>query len=180
MSFKVGDKVKFLHEKGEGMVTALISPHKVLVELTEGLEIEVYTAELLHTKGMPIDEMPITPKEGVKKKAKAPVSKPHASHEMEVDLHIEELTENSYSMNNAQKLNMQLDYFQDSLDRAMQSHIRKIIFIHGVGNGVLRQSIRDILKRYDGVEYSDGSYSKYGAGATEVRIVSKAKAKLGR
>jgi dsDNA-specific endonuclease/ATPase MutS2 len=179
MGFKVGDKVKFIHEKGEGTVTALISPHKVKVELTEGLEIEVYTSELLHTKGMPIDEMDITPKEGVKKKPKSSVSKPHASHEMEVDLHIEELTDNSYTMSNAQKLNMQLDYFQDALERAMKSHIRKIIFIHGVGNGVLRQSIRDVLKRYDGVQYSDGSYSKYGAGATEVRIVSKSKARQG-
>ena len=60
---------------------------------------------------------------------------------------------------------------------AVINDINKIVFIHGVGNGVLRQSIRDILKRYDGIEYSDGSYQKYGAGATEVRIISRNKAK---
>ena len=68
---------------------------------------------------------------------------------------------------------MQLDYFQDSLEKAIRGHARKIIFVHGVGNGVLRQSIRDILKRYDGIEFSDGSYKDFGRGATEVRIISR-------
>lgn len=173
MGFKVGDKVKFLHEKGEGTVTALISAYKVRVDLSEGLEIEVFLSELVSVKPMPEGKLPENPKEAPKKKAKHPVSKPHATDETEVDLHIEELTDNYHLMTNAQKLSMQLDKFQSALDRAMKSHIHKIVFIHGVGNGVLRQSIRDILKRYDGVQYSDGSYQKYGAGATEVRIVSR-------
>lgn len=176
MSFKVGDKVKFLHEKGEGVVTALVTAHKVRVDLSEGLEIEVFVSELAPVKPMPKDKMPEFPKEPSKGKVKSPVSKPHATHEIEVDLHIEELTEDYHLLTNAQKLSMQLDKFQSALERAMKSHIHKIVFIHGVGNGVLRQSIRDILKRYNGVQYSDGSYQKYGAGATEVRIVSRNKA----
>ncbi len=177
MAFKVGDKVRFLHEKGEGTITALISAHKVRVDLSEGLEIEVFISELVPVKPIPEEKIPDKPKETVKKKVRHPVSKPHAIHEMEVDLHIEELTDNFHLMTNAQKLSMQLDHFQAAIERAMKSHIHKIVFIHGVGNGVLRQSIRDILKRYEGVQYSDGSYQKYGAGATEVRIVSRNRAR---
>src|SRR5580698_6636740 len=47
MSFKPGDKVRFLHEKGEGKVISVVSYHKIRVELTEGLEIEVSTSELV-------------------------------------------------------------------------------------------------------------------------------------
>ena len=177
MSFKPGDKVRFLHEKGEATVISVTSPHRIKVALSEGLEIDVSVSDIVPVKGMLIKDIEITPKEVTQKKAKRTTSKPHASHAMEVDLHIEELTDNYYNLSNAQKLNMQLNHFQNALEEAIKGHIKKIIFIHGVGNGILRQSIRDILKRYNGIEYSDGSYQKYGAGATEVRITSRTKAR---
>ncbi len=177
MLFKVGDKVHFKHEKGEGTIIGITSPYKIKVELTEGLDIEVHASELVPVNSQSMEDVIAEPKEAVIKRPKKHHSKPHASHELEVDLHIECLTEHSYNMSNAQKLNMQLDHFQDNMERAIKSHIKKVVFIHGVGNGVLRQSIRDILKRYEGVEYSDGPYRKYGAGATEVRILSRTKAR---
>jgi len=176
MKFKAGDKVKFLHEKGHGRVVAVISAYKIRVELSEGLEIEVSASELVSVGGMP-DNIIMESKESPIKGPKKPASKPHAKDEMEVDLHIERLTESYYSMSNVQTLNLQIDHFHDAMQRAINGHIRKIVFIHGVGNGVLRQAIRDQLKRYDGVQFSDGSFQKYGAGATEVRIVSKTKAR---
>jgi dsDNA-specific endonuclease/ATPase MutS2 len=60
---------------------------------------------------------------------------------------------------------------------AINGHFIKIVFIHGVGNGVLRQTIRDLLRTYEGIEYSDASYKKFGAGATEVTILSRNKAR---
>ena len=177
MSFKVGDRVRFLHEKGEGTVTAVKSLYKIKVELVEGLEIEVPASDLVPVGDMPVKDIDVSPKDSPVKNARSKVSKPHASHERLVDLHIEELRENYYLMNNTQKLNVQLDHFKEELDDAIAGHIHKIVFIHGVGNGILRQSIRDILKTYDGVEYSDGAYKKYGAGATEVRIIARNRAK---
>jgi dsDNA-specific endonuclease/ATPase MutS2 len=177
MDFKVGDKVRFRHEKGEGKVIRIISAHKIMVEISEGLEIEVPYNELVAVAPISLKNINVSHKEDLAKKVKRTTSKPHAKDERVIDLHIENLTEHSWSMSNAQKLSLQLDNFQDAMEKAIRSHINKIVFIHGVGNGVLRQSIRDILKRYDGIEYSDGSYQKYGAGATEVRIISRNKAK---
>ncbi len=176
MDFKVGDKVRFRHEKSEGKVTKIISAFRIMVELTEGLEIEVTYNELVAINSIVLKDINASPKEDLGKKVKRTTSKPHAKDELVIDLHIESLTENSWSMSNAQKLSLQLDNFQEAMGKAIRSHINKVVFIHGVGNGVLRQSIRDILKRYDGIEYSDGSYQKYGAGATEVRIISRNKA----
>jgi dsDNA-specific endonuclease/ATPase MutS2 len=173
MSYKPGDKVSFLHEKGEGRVIKVLSAHKILVELTEGIEIEVNMKELVLVGLISLADMSARHKEPVEIKKHGSVAKPHAKDVLVVDLHAEKLDENSYSKSNQQKLSMQLDHFQDSLERAIKSHLSKIVFIHGVGNGVLRQSIHDILKRYDGIEFSDGSYQKYGAGATEVRIISR-------
>lgn len=175
MGFNIGDRVHFLHEKGEGTVTEVLSHYKIKVELSEGLEIEVNVSEIAPLKEMPA-ELAVNGKDApVKPKTKT--SKPHASHVKEVDLHIEVLAPDYYTMTNSQTLNLQLDYFHASLETAIKGHVKKIVFIHGVGNGVLRQSIHDILKRYQGIEYSDGSYQKYGAGATEVRIISRKKAR---
>jgi len=176
MPFKVGDKVRFLHEKGEGKVISVISPLKMLVELTEGLEIEMKTSELVLVKPIPLTHMPAAPKDySTGKASKQPKHKAHSSDEIIIDLHADKLDEHSYNMSNAQKLTLQLDHFQLTLERALKGHAKKIVFIHGVGNGVLRQSIRDILNRYEGIEFSDASYQKYGRGATEVRIISRNK-----
>ncbi|MDF2436392.1 MAG: hypothetical protein K0Q95_768 [Bacteroidota bacterium] len=98
-------------------------------------------------------------------------SKPHktnnAAYEMEIDLHIEELIDNYGGMSNAEIVIVQLRHFQQALDKAINEHYRSLTVIHGVGNGRLKQEVRAILSSM-GLRYHDGSYSKYGFGATEV------------
>jgi hypothetical protein len=100
-------------------------------------------------------------------------SKPHANNnpnnEMEIDLHIEELLDNYSGMSNAQIINVQLNHFQKALDKAITDHYRKLFVIHGIGNGRLKQEVRNILTSYK-LQHFDASYSKYGFGATEVLI----------
>ncbi len=85
-------------------------------------------------------------------------SKAHAKDEMLVDLHIEKLKEDYFGLTNSEKLDIQTRHFRRKLEMAANGHFTKIVFIHGVGNGVLRQTIRDLLKSYEGIEYSDASY----------------------
>ena len=47
MKFKTGDKVKFLNEKGGGVVTKNISPTMVNVMISDGFEIPVMTGDLI-------------------------------------------------------------------------------------------------------------------------------------
>jgi hypothetical protein len=104
----------------------------------------------------------------------AKVSKPHATNnplnEMEIDLHIEELLDDYTNMSNAEIIQVQLNYFQNALDKAINEHMRKLVVIHGVGNGRLKQEVRVILSRYDNLRYFDGSYARYGFGATEIQF----------
>jgi hypothetical protein len=101
-------------------------------------------------------------------------SKPHANNnpanEMEIDLHIEELLENYSGMNNAEIIHIQLKHFQNALDTAINNHYKKLIVIHGVGNGRLKQEVRNILSANKTVKFYDASYSRYGFGATEIAI----------
>ncbi|MFN6037757.1 MAG: Smr/MutS family protein, partial [Bacteroidota bacterium] len=97
-----------------------------------------------------------------------PNKKNPAIFEKEIDLHIEELLEDFNGMSNGEILNYQIKIFQKELDKAISSKMKKIIFIHGVGNGRLKSEIRHILKSFPELKFCDGSYKKYGYGATEV------------
>jgi len=89
---------------------------------------------------------------------------------MEVDLHIHQLTSSSKRMNNHDMLTLQLDTAKHKLEFAIRNKIQKIVFIHGVGEGVLKLELEYLFKKYDQVTFYDADYQKYGLGATEVYI----------
>ncbi len=88
----------------------------------------------------------------------------------EIDLHIVELTDNTINMTNADMLTMQMDYVKRCLEEARRQRISKLIFIHGVGNGTLKQALLKMFKKTEGLEYFDAPYARYGMGATEVKL----------
>jgi dsDNA-specific endonuclease/ATPase MutS2 len=63
-----------------------------------------------------------------------------------------------------------MDHAKKRLEWAMQKRLRSVVFIHGVGEGVLRAELHTLFRRYDNLEYFDADYQTYGVGATEVRI----------
>lgn len=88
-----------------------------------------------------------------------------------IDLHIEELAPNKKFESLHEILAFQLNHVQDVLATAGIKRIRQLVFVHGVGKGILRESLRSMLaSNYQSVEYFDGSYNNFGAGATEIII----------
>ena len=93
----------------------------------------------------------------------------------EIDLHIAELTDNTINMTNADMLTMQLDYVKRCLEEAGKQHVSNLIFIHGVGNGTLKQAMLKLFRNTQGLEYFDAPYARYGMGATEVKLFRSGK-----
>ena len=89
---------------------------------------------------------------------------------MEVDLHIHQLVPSSKGMSNYDMLNIQMETAKRQLEFAIRKRIQKVVFIHGVGAGVLKEELNYLFKRYENVKYYDADYQKYGLGATEVYI----------
>ncbi|MEZ5084072.1 MAG: DUF2027 domain-containing protein [Bacteroidales bacterium] len=87
-----------------------------------------------------------------------------------VDLHIYELVENEHDLDNNEKLKIQINYFTSCLENAIANNLQKVIFIHGVGSGVLKTMIREILKDYPNLSRQDASMQQFGYGATEIII----------
>ena len=90
---------------------------------------------------------------------------------LEVDLHIEEIIETTAGMNAFDILNYQLDVVRRTLDENLKHKNRKIVFIHGKGDGVLRNAIgQELRRKYPRCLSQDASFQKYGFGATMVII----------
>ena len=93
---------------------------------------------------------------------------------MEVDLHIQKLIKSTKGMDNYDILSLQMDTAKHKIEFAIRNRIPRVVFIHGVGEGVLREELHFLLNRYP-VKLSEASYQKYGMGATEVYLLQNAK-----
>lgn len=98
-------------------------------------------------------------------------SKPQGDKEI-VDLHLVELLDDERGMTPKEKLDYQMNTFRQKMDEAIKNpHIKKVVFIHGKGNGTLKLEIRKELDRkYRRYTYQDASFEEYGGGATLVYV----------
>jgi len=87
----------------------------------------------------------------------------------EVDLHIEEILENTAGMEHSEIIRFQIRHFEKSLDEARRRRLKKFVAIHGIGKGRLKDEIRKILTA-EKIEHYDGSHQRYGYGATEIVV----------
>jgi dsDNA-specific endonuclease/ATPase MutS2 len=84
----------------------------------------------------------------------------------EVDLHIESIVDDHSHMSPGEIINAQLSRFEIALEGAIRNNTRRIIFIHGVGNGKLKYELSKTMDRkYPDVKYQDASFKEYGYGA---------------
>jgi DNA-nicking Smr family endonuclease len=89
---------------------------------------------------------------------------------MEVDLHIERLLDSIKGMSNFDILNYQINSAQKQLEFALRKRIKCIVFIHGVGEGVLKMEVETLLRRYDYIKFHQADPRQYGMGAIEAII----------
>ena len=87
----------------------------------------------------------------------------------EIDLHIEQLVPNYKGLSNNEIIKKQLDTFEHYLHLAIVHRQERMIVIHGLGKGKLRDEVHHILKNTKEVSRFKNEWSgKYGFGATEI------------
>lgn len=174
-NFKIGDRVEAIDDVVKGVIRKIIAD-RITVESDQGFELSYAPSELILVPGtgeLKVSHFEIAQikreKEGFKKKNTQAVNKKeHFTPVMEVDLHMHQLLPSTKGMSNYEMLNLQLDTAKRQLEFAMKKKIQKVVFIHGVGEGVLKEELYYLLNRYDNLKFYDANYQKYGLGATEV------------
>ena len=86
-----------------------------------------------------------------------------------IDLHIEKLTDRWKHLSNFEILSIQLKEFEKYFDLSVSHYQPSLIVIHGVGEGILRDEIHNLLKYKKEVKSFVNQYHpNYGYGATEI------------
>jgi hypothetical protein len=91
-----------------------------------------------------------------------------APREAEVDLHISALRDNYDQLTAREILTIQLGTFDRLLESALANNYTRVVFIHGIGNGTLKQALIDRIKDYGDIEFRTASFTRYGNGAIEI------------
>lgn len=176
---KIGDRVETLDDTISGKIVD-ISGDSITVESEDGFLFKFGHAELIRSPG----HLTISSAETARARADeeraitrtnpVPRRKQRNEPKMEVDLHIHQLIPTAKGLSKYDILNLQLETAKRKLDFAIEKRISKIVFIHGVGEGILKEELGYLFGRYDNLRYYDAEYQKYGLGATEVYIYQNA------
>jgi dsDNA-specific endonuclease/ATPase MutS2 len=172
-----GDRVSVLDEAIDGVVVN-VQNDRISIETNDGFTMTYFVNELVKVNNtsdlsgsnvsfnlnqvLREKEIPKARSFVKEKKSKKDIGVP------EFDLHIDKLVKSKGGMTNFDILNLQTETAIRHIEFAIRNRIPKIVFIHGVGEGVLKAELDFIFGRYDNVTFQDANYQKYGLGATEV------------
>ena len=176
MNFKVGDKVSVLDIDCSGYISKIVD-NTIYVTTDDGFEIpysveelvkmdiEIFNSSLIFTN--PVKEF--SKNKSVIKKREFKKNKKKSI--MVVDLHIDKIINSSKGLKNFDILTIQLETARKRLNFAISKKIKSLIFIHGVGDGVLKLELEYILRSYENLKFFPANFRQYGDGATEVIIL---------
>ena len=175
-----GDKIRFLDAVGGGVILQYdIDKQLVWVETEDGFDVgpipankcvlcesaDKYQRIRMTTTAQQRKETVATPPTAQTAPAKRPKKQ---RDEFIVDLHLDALSTSGNGMSDVEKHQYQLRFFRMQMQQHLRHRGRRVVVIHGKGNGVLRNEIRQIIKRDFGtqVEMRDADFARYEEGAT--------------
>ena len=177
---KLGDKVYVLDANFSGHITK-IDGSQINIKTEDGFEMKFDISELIKVDDELFNSYPISKlnyKEiqfqntDEKKKNKFKINKQRKDITV-VDLHIDKLISFQRKLEKYEILSFQLKIAKKKLDLAILNGTKRIIFIHGVGQGILKFELEKILRLYNNLEFYPANFKEYGYGATEVSILTK-------
>ena len=177
--FEIGDKVAVLDDDISGVVIK-VQNDEISVETTDNFVMTFFVNELVKINNsnelsgfFSTQSLGSVLKDKEEPKKRSFVKEKRSRKDefvLEVDLHIEKLVPSKRGMSNYDILTLQMETAKRQLDFAIKNRMPKVVFIHGVGEGVLKAELDFMLGRYDTISFQDANYQKYGLGATEVYI----------
>ena len=162
---KIGQSVVLMDSNLRGKIVGL--GKTVRIELEDGLVIESAYGEFAVTDKAEIASLKETKVKAKKTGTASKHTKPVVSSDgsLTVDLHIEAIPGGT-SIPRGQQLQFQMDTFRKVIRENISHRGRKITFIHGIGDGILKAAIRKELDEVLALRCS------YSVGAPAVTIVT--------
>lgn len=162
MLFKVGESVSLLQETGFYFILRINEPFAI-VQDEHGFEYQVKLTTLI--KRIPVSGSVVNKELN---EATNTAKKQHAVSIPTLDLHATALGIDGIPTN--ELLEKKLSHCRIFLNQCIEKRHTKVLIIHGVGEGVLKTAVRQLLQSKPGISFHDGNYSARGVGSTLVEI----------
>jgi len=156
--------VKF-NSEGSYQESGLINEKAIIYRLAEASALKRIASK---QKAVKFEEEPVEIKAGEYKRETLIGRYATGPHAAVVDLHIGEIVDNIAGLSSHDMFMLQINFFVKTLESAMQHNFRKVTYIHGVGNGVLKNAIIEKLKEYEGLENKSASLAEFGHGGLDI------------
>lgn len=167
-NFKIGDKVKFLKSNDFGTIVNIISERKIQVEDSSLFLTVVNVKDIVkfddHTDTVQAYGDVMFSKESKENTSVKKMSRQNLN-EVKIDLHIENLSNDFLAMTNFEIVQIQLKKCEDALIKAINSNAQKLIIVHGIGEGVLKKEVHNLLLSFE-LRY----FVSINGGSTEVML----------
>ena len=168
MQFKLGDKILFKTESQKGEIVKINSAYKLTVKTEDGFEVTASIKDLVKVE-VNTDKAVSYGNYFYKKdrdiKSDNIYKRDKSISVLKIDLHIELLSNNYEYLDNFEIVQIQLSECHKKIEKALHSNYEKLIIVHGIGSGSLKNEVHKLL-----LNYNLRFYLSKDAGATEVML----------
>ncbi len=178
-SFKKGDRVSVINDNIFGIIK-VIQNEVIVITSDDGFDLSFNPNELILEPETWLDNSDLVGFWSKKKvdqiKKQKNIAKKRSktgAPPLIVDLHIDKLIKNPKKLKVWEILDYQINSAKNQLDWAISKRKERIIFIHGIGEGILKAELETLLRRYDNIKFYPANPNEFGAGAIEVYRMKK-------
>lgn len=161
-----GDLVSVVDDDLKGVVIA-VRGNLIEIEDEHGFVYQFQKNQLVLQNHNIYQEIAVEPKKEISKKT----SKKHQQAEFQLDLHFEKLVQNPKDYESWERIFIQKEKLIEAVEYCKANFIKKLVVVHGIGDGVLQDIVYETLRGISDIEFDDNPYFKNSIGNIEVRIL---------
>lgn len=162
---KTGDKVSVIDENFRGKIIAVL-PLTYEVEDEFGFTYQFLKSKVVSADQDLYDNIRIIKKQETSK----PISKKHNKEAFKIDLHFENLVKNPRDYDSFERLLIQKEKLNEAIEFCRKHKLKRLLIIHGIGDGVLQKMVYDIISGLPYVEYDEDGFFYHQSGNLEVKF----------
>ena len=163
---KIGDRVSVIDEDLSGKIISILGD-EIQLQDEHGFEYFFHQSRVVVQNEAFYHNISVIQKEETTKN----ISKKHTKNEMVLDLHFDKLVKNPQVYNPWERLFIQKEKLQETLDFCRANKIKNLEIIHGLGDGTLQNMVYEVLKNSAHIELEENEFFKHSSASVKVIIL---------
>ena len=163
---KIGDRVSVIDEDLSGKIISILGD-EIQLQDEHGFEYFFHQSRVVVQNEAFYHNIFVIQKEETTKN----ISKKHAKNEMVLDLHFDKLVKKSQEYDSWERLFIQKEKLQETLDFCRANKIKNLEIIHGLGDGTLQNMVYEVLKNSAHIEFEENEFFKHSSASVRVKML---------